>query len=86
MKHEFWVVVPFSPLPPGNYSLHLHFNGNLTRSITGEDITRIDVDASFVSCLWGQGETITNVASVLFIQSCVWGGRKIYKIDRVYVF
>lgn len=33
--NEFWVVRPRDTLPPGNYSLTLHFSGTLTGSIVG---------------------------------------------------
>ena len=34
-RNEYWVVVPEAKLRPGNYSLHLQFNGDLTKGITG---------------------------------------------------
>ena len=34
-EHQFWVVVPQSQAPPGNYSLNMIFSGSLTDGITG---------------------------------------------------
>ena len=34
-EHQFWVVVPQSRAPPGNYSLNMIFSGSLTDGITG---------------------------------------------------
>ena len=35
-KNQFWVVIPETkPLPVGNYSLYLEFNGRLDRDILG---------------------------------------------------
>ena len=34
-ENEYWVVIPSSPAPAGNYSLHLEFDGSLVIGITG---------------------------------------------------
>ena len=34
-EHQFWVVLPQSQAPPGNYSLNITFSGSLTNGITG---------------------------------------------------
>lgn len=34
-EYEFWVILPISPMAPGDYILNMTFTGSLTRDIVG---------------------------------------------------